>query len=159
MIVEFTTLTSLAGNIINIWTVYNTRKQKALDRVHQNTLQKSQHKHERMLHEARIRKADNKIYIPNINQRLLERLNMEASALSSMNFDVLYESIADGYGVAFQISNNVTLAFWVSPLYPNQPPKVYIRTPTEVEKIEFAPDTWLPAYTIAEIVLALTASD
>jgi hypothetical protein len=94
--------------------------------------------------------------IPDIDKDFLNRLTMEAGLLSEMGFDVVYEPLDAGYGLALTISKDLTVAFLIPLSYPNQAPLVFIKTASNIEQIDFAPDTWQADHTIAEVVSALT---
>ena len=156
MLSLFSGFTTLAGSIIEVWVVLEKRKQKQLDREHQRKLQKAQHEHELLIQRRNATQMEDDSDVVSVNGPFLERLRVEAVFLSSMGFKVIYEPLSDGYGLALPVSDNLTLAFWVPPSYPNLAPEIYMRTTTEIEKIEFEPDAWQADHTIAEVVLALT---
>jgi hypothetical protein len=156
MIIEFAALAGLAGKIINVWAVYSENKQKRLDREHQRELQKAQRKHERQLLKYKSKPHESALNIPDIDKDFLNRLTMEAGLLSEMGFDVVYEPLDAGYGLALTISKDLTVAFLIPLSYPNQAPLVFIKTASNIEQIDFAPDTWQAEHTIAEVVSALT---
>jgi hypothetical protein len=152
----FSGFTTLAGSIIEVWVALEKRKQKQLDREYQRKLQKAQHDHDLLLQRRNAAQVEDDSHDGSVNSPFLERLRVEAVFLSSMGFKVIYEPISDGYGLALPLSENLTLAFWMPPSYPNRAPEVYMRTPMEIEKIEFEPEAWQVDHTIAEVVSALT---
>lgn len=153
----FSGLTRLAGSIIDVWTTLDERAQRRLDREHQRRLQKAQHDHENLLQARSTRLSSADCSAPNLSDALLERLRIEAILLSGMGVEIVYEPIGKGYGLAVPVTQDLILAFWLSiSSYPDQPPDVYMKTPTDIEKIEFEADAWEENHTIAEIVSAMT---
>lgn len=152
----FDGVANLASTIIEIWLIKEKSRQGQLERDHQYQLQRAQHEHELLLHKLRtgqIRDDSNSQYL---DDSFLERLRQEAITLSSMGYDVIYEPMTEGYSVALPFRGDSTLAFWLLPSYPNEPPQVFIKTPEDLEKIEFAPGAWKTNLSIADIVRALT---
>lgn len=156
MIIEFAALAGLAGKIIDVWVVYNEGQHKRLDREYQRDLQRAQHEHERVLLTHKSKRGQSASNIPDIDKDFLHRLNMEAELLSDMGFDVIYEPLDEGYGVALTLSDDLTIAFLISLLYPSQAPLVFLKTDSEIEQIEFAPSSWQAEHTLAEVVSAFT---
>lgn len=155
MVIELAALSGLAGKIIDVWVVYSESKQKRLDREHQKELQKAQHKHERQLLKYKSNPHESALNIPDIDKDFLNRLTMEAGLLSEMGFDVVYEPLDGGYGLALTISKDLTVAFLIPLSYPKQAPSVFLKTASDIEQVDFAPNTWQTEHTIAEVVSAL----
>src|SRR5215207_9670726 len=107
MVIELAALSGLAGKIIDVWVVYSESKQKRLDREHQRELQRAQHKHERQLLKYKSKPNESALNIPDIDKDFLNRLTMEAGLLSEMGFDVVYEPLDGGYGLALTISKDL----------------------------------------------------
>lgn len=146
------TLSDLASKVIDIWKALKESEDKKLDREHQLKLQDAQHKHER-LRERQLQDIQLK---QEIEKEFLERLAVEAELLSLMGFDVIFEPVGNGYGVALPVRNQKQiLVFWLSIQYPNQPPKVLLRTTHSIEQIEFEEGAWQDDRTLAEIASAL----
>ena len=156
MIIEFAALAGLAGKIIDVCVVYSESKQKRLDREHQRELQKAQHKHERQLLKYKNNSHESALNVPDIDKDFLDRLTMEAEILSEMGFDVVYEPLDGGYGLALTISKDLTVALLIPLSYPNEAPLVLLKIASDIEQVDFAPDTWQAEHTIAEVVSALT---
>jgi len=72
-----------------------------------------------------------------------------------MGFDVVYERIRDGYGLALIIEQGLTLAFWISPDYPAEAPQVFMYSADVIDRIDFVPGAWEEPHTIAEVVRAI----
>ena len=89
----------------------------------------------------------------------MDRLTVEANLLSDMNFDIVYESVGDGYGLTLPIQRNKILVVWLSNNYPNLAPSIYETDGIDICKIEFAPEVWRSYYNIKDIVLALNTED
>lgn len=151
----FSGLTRLAGSIIDAWTVLEKRDQGQLNREHQRLLQKAQHDHEKLLRRDRNGLGRAESCVPNLSEAFVERLRIEATLLSAMGFEVLYEPIGKGYGLAVAVSDDLVLAFWLSISYPDHAPDVYMKTRSEIDKIEFEVNAWEENHSIAEIVSAI----
>jgi hypothetical protein len=154
----FSSFATLAGSIIDIWAVLEERNQRELDREHQSLLQKAQHDHEKLLYNS-TRRTDSETRSPRIEQTFLERLRIDALLLSRMGFEVVYEPIGKGYGVAIPASNDLILAFWISRDYPYEAPDVYVSTQRQIDKIAFEDDAWEENHTIADIVSAIALQE
>jgi hypothetical protein len=156
MVIEFAALAGLACKIIEVWIAYNEGKQKYLDRELQRELQRERHRHEVMINNYRKSKNNISSNMVDIDKSLLDRLTMEAALLSTMGFDIIYETVKNGYGLALIISDDLTLAFWILPSYPNDSPQVYIKFKTDVDMVTFGNDVWETDHTISDIVSAIT---
>jgi hypothetical protein len=155
----FSGLTRLAGSIIDAWATLEKRSEGQLDREHQRQLQRAQHDHEKLLRRGKDSLASTESFVPNLSETYLERLRIEAILLSAMGYEVLYEPIGKGYGLAIPISDHLILAFWLSISYPDQAPDIYMKTQLEIDKIEFEGNAWEENHSIAEIVSAITLEE
>jgi hypothetical protein len=90
---------------------------------------------------------------------LQQRLHVEAEALSKIGVEATFEEVNDGYGLVLPCAENLTLVFWLSPEYPDLPPKVLMRMSSEFKRIDFEPDAWQPDRKIAEVVTTLLDSE
>lgn len=149
-------LTNLASSVIDIWLAFEQRKLGQLEREHRERLQRAQHEHELLLLRRRAESAETKGQDVIANDPLMARLNGEAVLLSQMGFEVVYEPIRDGYGLALIIDQDFTIAFWMSPDYPVMSPQVFIHSADVIDRIDFVPGAWEEDHSLAEVVSAIT---
>ncbi|WP_341739545.1 hypothetical protein [Microcoleus sp. CAWBG640] len=90
-----------------------------------------------------------------INPAFLARLELEAEALSKKGFEVVFEPVANGYGLVLSVDTNLSLVFWIPEQYPHQNPKIAIKNSSGLEPIEFSPNSWQKNYTLADLVDAV----
>jgi hypothetical protein len=86
----------------------------------------------------------------------MARLNKDAILLFQMGFEVVYEPIRDGYGLALIIDQDFTIAFWMPPDYPVMAPQVFIHSADMIDRIDFGLGAWEEDHTLAEVVSAIT---
>lgn len=163
-------LTRLASTVIEVWKAWKDANDRHLDRVHQEKLQRHQHQHELLIENIRIKKdlllerirSENQTSgspSNSVEDALIARLEFEARILSEMDYDVIFEPVSDGYGLALLIKPNYVLVFWISNRYPEVEPRIYINTKNRIDRIDFAAGVWNPLFTLAEIVQALHSYD
>jgi len=127
-----------------------------LEREHQERLQRAQHEHELLLLRLKTAPARTEARGTVGDGPFLARLNTDAALLFQMGFEVIYEPIRNGYGLALIIDENSTLAFWISPDYPVAAPHVFMHSADLIDRIEFVPGAWEEDHTLAEVVQAIT---
>ena len=159
---------SLAGSIVNVWRTFQEGRQRELDRHHSLRLMEMQHRHDRLLLELRQKQTLNVdvpmpnrevVVVSNARKRAsvretarvlpppaetdprMQRLTAEAEALSEAGYDVVFEAIEDGFGVALPVAGN-TLVVWYSPTFPSDPPLILIKTGDAIDSISYAEDAW-----------------
>lgn len=83
------------------------------------------------------------------------RLEEEARYLNAMGFDVIFEEVDHGYGLAIPLSAESALVLWISEHYPSSAPTVVIWEPPVIDSIEFSEGSWSEDRYLAEIVAAV----
>lgn len=151
----FSGVATLAGSIIDVWAVLEERRERHLDREHLLRLQKAQHVHDLLVQRQSSNLAFESPRITHLSDTFLERLRIEAILLSRLGFDIVYEPIGKGYGLAVPVSDTAIVAFWLSTAYPDQAPDIYLKTQREIERIEFEENAWEESHSMAEIVSAM----
>jgi len=162
---------SLAGSIVNVWRTFREERQREIDRRHSLQLMEMQHRHDLLLLELR-QKQTSYIDVPVVKQEVtvvpetrrrrpvrfetahvlppsaetdsrMQRLTVEAEALSNAGYDVVFEAVEDGFGVALPVADS-TLVVWYSPTFPSDPPLILIKTGDTIDRISYADDAWSP---------------
>jgi hypothetical protein len=142
--------------VIDIWSLFERRKLGHLEREHRERLQRAQHEHELLLLRRRAEYAQTEGRDVIGNDPFMARLNSEAILLFQMGFEVVYERIREGYGLALIIDQDFTIAFWMSPGYPVVAPQVFIHSADVIDRIDFVPGAWEEDHKLAEVVRAIT---
>jgi hypothetical protein len=152
----FSGLTKLASSVIDIWLLFEQRKLGQLEREHRERLQRAQHEHELLLLRRKAEPARTEARGAIGPDSFMARLNKDAILLFQMGFEVVYEPIRDGYGLALIIDQDFTIAFWMSPDYPVMAPQVFIHSADVIDRIDFGLGAWEEDHTLAEVVSAIT---
>lgn len=155
MIPAISALASLAGAIISIFSRLEQSKQSGLDREAQRELQQAQHAHERALLDMK-RSASVATYSKQGNP-LFDRLWIEGNGLSNLGYEVVFEPVGDGYGLALLVDSETTLCVWVPPNYPSAVPRVLLKTSDNIDEIDFEDGAWRPEIFISDIIGAFVA--
>lgn len=166
-----TALGTLAKVTYDVWQRMEENKQKELDREAERLLQKAEHTHQLEIEKMRRVKAESESHptsvptshdlaVPDsidIAPAYLSRLNTDATALSAIGFDVVFETVGSGYGIALTQDQweKQAIVFWLSEDYPRCPPLVLVRNGSRIERIEFESDAWSEATLLADIATAL----
>jgi hypothetical protein len=87
----------------------------------------------------------------------LLRLEVDAKSLDQIGFDVLFETIGNGYGIALTKDEwqSQAIVFWLSPEYPKQPPLVLVKKKSAIDRIEFDADAWSNQILLSDVTTAL----
>lgn len=88
------------------------------------------------------------------HSRIQERLTFEKAALARIGLDIAFEQVHEGYGIAIPL-NDLTIAFWLPPEYPIQPPRIQVQTSDDSYEVNFEAGIWQSDRTISELVLAI----
>lgn len=91
------------------------------------------------------------------NSAVLYRLEQEAILLTHVGYDVIYELVEDGYGLALPLQDDLILAFWIPPRYPAARPGIFLATDERVESVYFDQAEWDSDYFLIDIVDAIVA--
>jgi len=83
--------------MMEIWLLFERRRQGQLDREHRERLQRAQHEHELLLVRRRAEAAETEARVAIEHDPLMARLRTEAVLLSKWALSS-YEPIRDGYG-------------------------------------------------------------
>lgn len=89
------------------------------------------------------------------NSPLLRRLQQEAEELAAMNYEVIYECVDDGYGLALPIASDVLVGFVIPPNYPDRAPLVLVKHGSALEQVPFGQDSWYPEFHFSIILAQL----
>jgi hypothetical protein len=164
-------MVSLAGSIVDIWRTFREGRQSEIAHRHALRLMEMQHRHDLLLLELRQKQTsyiDVPVMsrefgvVPETRKRLsvrgqtahvlppppetdlrMQRLTIEAEALSDAGYDVVFEAVEDGFGVALPVAGS-TLVVWYGPTFPSDPPLILIKTGNAIDRISFADDAWSP---------------
>jgi len=146
------TFGALAKSVMELWNTHSASRDSALLRDHQMRIELAREAHEVAM--ERLRKGTLPTQdVP--DNEYFRRLGAEAALLSSFPVKVIFEPIGDGYGVALPISKGLTIALWLSPLFPKEPPMTILQSGNEINMIEFSPGAWEPNLSLLDVVTAV----
>ena len=170
---------SLVKTIIDLMTLRQERALADQTITHQRVLaqeehdfrmriQYEQHQHELLLERIRTHQVEAPMQVVEANNsfprhirveasdNFPEYLNTEAELLCGKGYDVTFDLVSDGYGLALFIKERLVLCFWLPPAYPQQAPKIFIMESREIDEIQFEDDAWQSNRNILEIVEAVS---
>lgn len=164
----FSGIGTLAKAIYDVWrdiqdrNNYKTEKidekhEKELDRLHQEKLQAAQHEHEITLLERKNQASfiQNRPIRPQISvDPYLDRLYQDAVRLGEKGYNVLYEPVEDGYGLALSLNESL-FAFILLNSYPVSAPKIFELETMVVSEITFGENAWISDLFLIDVVEAL----
>jgi hypothetical protein len=90
-----------------------------------------------------VRESARVLPLPPETDPRMQRLTAEAEALSDAGYEVLFEAVEDGFGVALPVAD-ATLVVWYSSTFPSDPPLILIKTGDAIDRISYADDAWSP---------------
>lgn len=156
-----TNLTTFLSKIYDAWRFLKENRERQLDRDQQRYLQEEQHTYELALMNARSAvKPHNTLISVTLEKTvdldtehfLLLRLQEDAQKLTEVGFDIIYECLDNGYGLALPIDNDLVFGFLIPSNYPTEAPTVLVRQGIFLEEIPFGPDSWHSTFMLIDIV-------
>lgn len=153
---------SLANLIFNLWKTRRQARDKAyqreLDRNVLGEIQETRRQHEALISNLKAEKTQATVTEQQHYTGVLQYLCEESVLLAAMGFDVIFEPVGNGYGLALLIDADLTLALWIPPEYPQGPPEILVASSEGIDEIELNAEIWETDMMLADIVLAIIDS-
>ncbi len=157
-------LTNFLGKIYDGWRFLQENRERNLNREQERYILDARNRHELVLLEARrnIEPTITLISVPSENaveidsdNFLLLRLQKEAQKLAEMGFDIIYECVRDGYGLALPVDDDLVFGFLIPPDYPTEAPTILVKQGTTLEEIPFEDGAWSSTFMFVDILTQL----